>query len=192
MKRVLVIGAFFATVVCGSHIADAGAAGATRQRGTRPERNANDMVTGEANRRRIEEWIGLFNRGDMASAAAFFAEDSLNNGRRVGRVDIRAVLNDIQTRFPDVKLTILNSVVEGDWVVVRCTYSGTHRGVGRLPVDGGMMVGVPATGRSFAVQHLHMFRLENGEIKEHWANRDDLGMIVQLGILPPPVPSAGR
>jgi steroid delta-isomerase-like uncharacterized protein len=150
------------------------------------------MRSNDANRRRIEEFVAVFNRGDMESAAAFFAADALNNGRSVGRAEIRAVLDDIQTRFPDVALTILNAVVEDNWVVVRCTYNGTHRGVGRLPVDGGMMIGVPPTGRAFAVQHLHMFLLEGGEIKEHWANRDDVGMLFQLGILRPPISAPSR
>jgi len=77
-------------------------------------------------------------------------------------------------------------VAEGEWVVLRCTYSGTHRGVGCLPVDGGMLVGVQPTGRSFEVQHIHMFHLPNGMIDEHFANRDNVGMMRQLGLLPPP------
>jgi predicted ester cyclase len=75
------------------------------------------------------------------------------------------------------------SVVEGEWVVVRCTFSGTHRGVGRIAVNGGMLVGVPPTGRHFEVQHIHMYKVPNGEIVEHFANRDDFGMMQQLGLL---------
>ena len=97
---------------------------------------------------------------------------------------MRAVLNDNQSTFPDVQLTIQNSVAEGEWVVVRCTFSGTHRGVGRMPVSGGMLVGVQPTGRHFEVQHIHMYQLRNGKIAEHFANRDDLGMMQQLGLLP--------
>jgi predicted ester cyclase len=82
-------------------------------------------------------------------------------------------------------MTILNSVVEGEWVVVRCTFSGTHRGLGRIPVNGGMLVGVQPTGMRFEVQHIHMYQLRNGKIVEHFANRDDLGMMRQLGLLPP-------
>ena len=59
---------------------------------------------------------------------------------------MRAVLGEIKINFPDARLTTLNSVAEGDWVVVRCTYSGTHRGTSRFPVDGGMLVGVQPTG----------------------------------------------
>jgi hypothetical protein len=43
----------------------------------------------------------------------------------------------------------------------------------------------PATGRSFAVTQTHLFRVTDGKISEHWANRDDLGQAVQLGWVPP-------
>jgi predicted ester cyclase len=58
-----------------------------------------------------------------------------------------------------------------------------------FPVDGGMLVGVQPTGRTFEVQHLHMYRMLDGKIAEHFANRDDVGMMRQLGLLPlPPSP----
>ncbi|HXW91261.1 MAG TPA: ester cyclase [Terriglobales bacterium] len=54
-----------------------------------------------------------------------------------------------------------------------------------FPVDGGMLVGVQPTGRTFEVQHIHMYRVLDGKIAEHFANRDDIGMMRQLGLLPP-------
>jgi predicted ester cyclase len=135
----------------------------------------------------VEEFVTAFNRGDADGAIRPFAENCLNHGRVAGPEGLRAVLNDIWTRFPDVKLTPLTWVVEGEWVVFRGTYAGTHRGTGRLPVDGGMLIGVTPTQRSFAVQHIHMFRVRGGAIVEHWANRDDVGMMRDLGLLPPAI-----
>ncbi|MEV0335061.1 ester cyclase [Nocardia sp. NPDC050717] len=43
----------------------------------------------------------------------------------------------------------------------------------------------PPTGRTFAMTESHWFRMREGKIFEHWANRDDLGMARQLGWLPP-------
>ena len=142
------------------------------------------MDASNANLSLVQQHHEVFNSGDMNAAAEFFAEDSRNHGRQVGRAGVRAVLNDNQSTFPDVQLTIQNSVAEGEWVVVRCTFSGTHRGVGRMPVSGGMLVGVQPTGMHFEVQHIHMYQLRNGKIVEHFANRDDLGMMQQLGLLP--------
>jgi predicted ester cyclase len=87
---------------------------------------------------------------------------------------VRTVLEEIKINFPDAKLTTLNSVAEGEWVVVQFTYSGTHRGTSRFPVDSGMLVGVQPTGRTFEVQHIHMYGVLDGKIAEHFANRDDV------------------
>jgi steroid delta-isomerase-like uncharacterized protein len=144
------------------------------------------MAAAEQNRRVIERWVDSFNRGDIDVVVAMFAENGRNFGRAVGRDGVRAVLVDIYTRFPDVKLEVHEWIAEGERVGFRATYSGTHRGVGRLPVDGGMLIGVPPTNRSFAVLHLHLFHVENGLITEHWGGRDDIGMMRQLGLLPPP------
>jgi predicted ester cyclase len=139
----------------------------------------------ESNRRIAEQLNEAFNRGDLEVAASCFAETVQNHGRKVGRAGVRTVLGEIKTNFPDAKLTTLNSVAEGEWVVVRCTYSGTHRGTSRFPVDGGMLVGVQPTGRTFEVQHIHMYRALDGKIAERFANRDDVGMMRLLGLLPP-------
>jgi steroid delta-isomerase-like uncharacterized protein len=140
----------------------------------------------DANRKLVQQYWDAFNQGDMAAAAEFFAEDTHNHGRPVGRAGLLAVMKDIQETFPDIRFTPLQSMVEGEWVAVRGTFSGTHRGVGRLPVNGGMLVGVPPTGRHFEVQHIHLLQLRGGKIIEHFANRDDLGMMKQLGLLPTP------
>jgi predicted ester cyclase len=144
------------------------------------------LHTTETNRGIAEQFNEAFNRGDLDGAASCFAEDCRNHGRQAGRAGVRTVLGEIKTNFPDARLTTVNSVAEGEWVVVRCTYSGTHRGTSPFPVDGGMLVGVRPTGRSFEVQHIHMYRMLEGKIAEHFANRDDIGMMRQLGLLPPP------
>jgi predicted ester cyclase len=123
-----------------------------------------------------------FDRHDFEAAAALIAPDARNHGEVVGRQGFQFVWNDIATRSPDVKLEILELVASGEWVVTRNRYSGTHLGIGRIPVDGGFLVGVEPTGKSFSVQHIHMYRVQNGLITEHWANRDDILMMEQLGL----------
>jgi predicted ester cyclase len=51
--------------------------------------------------------------------------------------------------------------------------------------DGTMQASFPPTGRRFAVTQSHWFRIKDGKVTEHWANRDDLGMGIQLGWGPP-------
>jgi len=51
--------------------------------------------------------------------------------------------------------------------------------------DGSVDNVFPPTGRTFAMTQSHWFRLEDGRIIEHWANREYLGLARQLGWIPP-------
>lgn len=134
----------------------------------------------EAVRRMTEK----MNRGEWRLAADDFAEDTQNHGEKVGREGVRAVLEDIFTTFPDFRMETLESFAAGDWVSVRYQVTGTHRGVGKIPVNGGMLVGVAPTGKRFSVEHIHMFKFRDGKVIDHYATRDDLGMMQQLGLVP--------
>jgi predicted ester cyclase len=70
-----------------------------------------------------------------------------------------------------------DAVATGDRVVVRLRFSGTQIGE---------VLGVPPTGRTFSIQEIHVYRVAGGLIAEHWAVRDDLGMLQQLGVVPGP------
>src|SRR5262245_30517483 len=123
----------------------------------------------------------------------FFANQVINQGIPVNREMVRAILQDVLTTFPDVKMAPLNIVAEGDWVVAHCMFSGTHKGIGQSHlVHEGLLAGVPPTGKSFKTRHIHMFRMENGLIVEHWAARNDVDMARQLGLLPETAISAAK
>lgn len=148
----------------------------------------HDQTLLDANRATIEQHHAILNNGDMEGAAQFFAPDARNHGYQIGREGVLFVLNDIQRTFPDVRMNIIDLLADGEWVVARCQFSGTHRGVAQFPHHGGLLVGVEPTGRRFEVEHIHMFRMQNGLIIDHHATRDDVGMFQQLGLLPPPPP----
>ena len=67
-------------------------------------------------------------------------------------------------------------VAEDDIVVSRYTTTAT---------DTRGYMGKPPTGRTIRTSAMQMFRFANGKIVESWAARDDLGVLVQLGHLPP-------
>ena len=70
-------------------------------------------------------------------------------------------------------------VAEDDVVVVY----GVREGYWRAASFRGLATPEPG---QIATELAHMFRLEGGRIAEHWAVRDDLGMMQQLGVLPSP------
>jgi hypothetical protein len=51
--------------------------------------------------------------------------------------------------------------------------------------DGEVERAFPPTGRTFATTQSHWLRIADGQVVEHWANRDDMGTAVQLGWIPP-------
>jgi predicted ester cyclase len=88
--------------------------------------------------------------------------------------------------FADLQYDIHHALADGDLVAVNSTMNGRH--VAPWAVyneDGAWDTVFPPTNRTFAMTQSHWFRLEDGLIIEHWANRDDLGMARQLGWLPP-------
>ena len=139
----------------------------------------------EQNKVTIWQMFKAIEQKGFTAQSEFFADQVINHGIPVSREMIRAILQDILTIFPDVKMAPLNIVAEGDWVVARCMFSGTHKGTGQSPLaHEGLLAGVPPTGKSFKTQHIHMFRMVDGLIVEHWSSRNDVGMARQLGLLP--------
>ena len=153
------------------------ASGVSAQTSMTKEEKLNEKV--------IREHHALINAGDITGAAAFYADTVINNGNKVERSRILSIMQDNSRTFPDWKMTIDRLIARGDQVVVLMTVTGTHKAVSQRPVNGGVYLGVPPTGKSFSVLHTHWFVLKNGKIVEHRATRDDLGMSRQLGLLPP-------
>jgi predicted ester cyclase len=122
----------------------------------------------------------LVSEGDAKGAAALYATTSTNHGRLVDREGIAQVLKSVV----EVKeqFTVQEIVGEGDWIACRVVVTGKHTAQPRIPIDGGIHSVVEPTGRTYTIQHMHLFRIVDGLIVEHWANRDDLGAARQLGL----------
>jgi steroid delta-isomerase-like uncharacterized protein len=79
--------------------------------------------------------------------------------------------------FPDGRYSIEDMTAEGDRVVVRHTFRGTHQGDFR---------GIPPTGKQVTTTAIVISCIANGKAIEVWINGDDLGMLQQLGVIPAP------
>jgi predicted ester cyclase len=92
----------------------------------------------------------------------------------------------LRDAYADLRWEIHDVVAEDDTVVLYATMSGRHTGtfVG-YDADGRPEQAFPPTGKPFATTQSHWFRVADGKIIEHWANRDDLGSAKQLGWVPP-------
>jgi predicted ester cyclase len=88
---------------------------------------------------------------------------------------------DVFTTFPDWHMEIVEMIASDDVVVVRARVSGTHKGIGKMTLNG-MPPGAAPTGKRFEVTNMHWYRLRDGLVVDHFANRDDLGMLRQVGL----------
>jgi predicted ester cyclase len=149
-----------------------------------PASHVQQTPVAEKNADIIRRQMDLLNQGKVAEAVENFASDTRNHGVAVGRAGLTRVLGDIHATFPDWKEEIFDLMAFDDEVVVRVLGTGTHLGTGRIPVNGGLLMGVPPTGKRFKVQSIHWYVLKEGLIVEHRASRDDIGMMQQLGLLP--------
>jgi len=139
------------------------------------------MSTSEENKavvRRQEE--ELFTRGTLDAADEIYApgyvgHDPSNPEDIRGLEAAKQAAADYRRAFPDLRVTLEDLIAEGDKVVARLRFRGTHRGE---------LDGIAPTGRRVDCSGIVVSRMEGGKIAEDWANFDDLGMMRQLGVLP--------
>lgn len=121
------------------------------------------------------------NRGEVDAIAELTAPDFFDHDIHVetgipgGPDDLREALIAIRNGFPDIHVTVEDILAEGDKVVVRNTWRGTH--------EGGFN-GIPATGRKVEITGIVIWRITDGMISERWASIDTLGLLRQLGVIP--------
>lgn len=136
-------------------------------------------------RRHFEE---IFNRKNLEVCDEMMAEDYVEHaaapfsesapGRVNGPEAMRQTADWLLAQFPDLHMTIEAMVAEGDTVAVRVVSEGTNLGL----LNGV----VPPTGKRFKASQSHWYRVEDGKLAEHWATREDLPAMLQLGILEAP------
>lgn len=86
--------------------------------------------------------------------------------------------------FSDLRWDVYETVAQDDLVVAYTTMRGRHTGpLTRYSPEGNLVMDVPATGNELAVTQTHWYRYLDGLAVEHWASRDDLGMLRQLGLV---------
>jgi steroid delta-isomerase-like uncharacterized protein len=126
----------------------------------------------------IEE---VLNQGKVDAAGQFFWEDMVEQvplpGQGPGLQGLKDVLRGMSAAFPDMHWTIQEQIAEGDKVLSRFEWTGTHRGI---------FLGVPATNRPVTVWGMVIDRLEGGRIRDTRIIMDTLGLMMQLGVVPPP------
>ena len=118
-------------------------------------------------------------QADDESALDLVAVDFVNHAAGPlgpqGREGLRQILGTIAADLGPVSLDQHHLVAEGDLVAQHLTLHGTHRG-SSMP----LLAGEPATGRPVAWTFMHLWRVADGLVVEHWACRDDMHLLEQV------------
>lgn len=121
-------------------------------------------------RRYLEE---VLNRGNATTVAEVFPDSGfVLNGRLLRPADLAAMRERLLARFPDFRVVIEDQIAEGDKVVTRVTFHGTHSAEYQ---------GIPATGRRVSYDGVAIDRIENGKVIDGWHQADDWALLRQLG-----------
>lgn len=149
--------------------------------------DAMSVEANTANKALVQRFWDSYTRGDADAAAALWADDARNHGWIVGREGIRKVFNDLNSAL-DERVTVHEMIAYGESVACRVAMSGVYRGVPDLPVvHGGFLQGLRPIGAPYSIQQVHLFRIKNGEIAEHWANKDDVGLMQRRAPISQPI-----
>lgn len=105
----------------------------------------------------------------------------------VGKEGLKQAIVRVSAGLADSTMTVEDMIAEDDRVAVRITSRATQVGP---------FMGLPPSGRSYTIGEIHIFRIRDTKVCEHWHEADFLGMMRQLGVLPAPSdgprpPSAG-
>jgi len=135
----------------------------------------------EQNKAVANTFVERINAKDLEGALALidsaYVEHAGGTGVPSGIDAARAWFTLLWAGFPDTHATTHDTIAEGDKVVMRMTSEGTHTGV---------FMGMPPTGKRVTSTFIDIRRIVNGKIVEHWTESDMLGMLQQLGVVPPP------
>jgi steroid delta-isomerase-like uncharacterized protein len=122
-----------------------------------------------------------FNQGDLATIDELIAPDGISHhlswGMPANRMGLKQLIAMLRTAFPDLQCMIEDEIVEGDKIAAHWTMRGTHKG---------LFLGNSPTNKPILVQGLIYARIENNQIIENWTMIDQMGVLQQLGLVPPP------
>ena len=129
-------------------------------------------------RRLVEQVI---NKGPMSAidqyAAPNYVDHAVPPGVPPTLDGFKSFFTAFRAAFPDLHYDINDEIAEGDKVVHRVTGHGTMKGD---------FQGMKATGKTGTWTEMHIVRFQNGKVVEHWANVDQMGMLISVGVMPAP------
>lgn len=133
----------------------------------------------EKNKHAVREFTRIFkNEHNVDGVAHLFDENFVHHfrtGVAPGFAGLRQVGGMMNGAFPDVVVAEEDLIAAGDKVVERSSAAATHKGA---------MMGTAPTNKRIAWSEIHIYRLQDGRIVEHWAEVSMMELLQQIGALP--------
>jgi steroid delta-isomerase-like uncharacterized protein len=118
----------------------------------------------------------VFGNKDLSNLQRYMREDYIQHNPLVpqGLLGFKQFFTDWFAAVPDWQYTVSKIAAEGDTVWVYGTYAGTQKGD---------WLGIPATQKSYQIQAVDIFRVQDGKLAEHWDVIDTYRLFKQLGVI---------
>jgi steroid delta-isomerase-like uncharacterized protein len=139
-------------------------------------------MSAEESKATMHRYLGVFEQGNIDVLDELLAPDYINHTPATpdlptGPEGVKGVVSMFRSAMPDLRVVVEDMIAEGDKVATRYTLEGTHEGE---------LFGVPPTGQRLSIKSFTVERVSEGKIREHWRVSDNLDMMQQLGVIPPP------
>ena len=136
--------------------------------------------TATRNETALAQAVSRWNAGDLDGYLELYDPAIRLHGytpETMDRTEVAQFYAGIYAAFPGCTLTLHETFSDGDRLVCRFTLTGRHEGP---------FLGVPATGRNIALPGITLMHFRDGRCVERWSCADMLGVLVQIGAVPPP------
>jgi len=131
----------------------------------------------------VRQAFERINSGDQSVFDELVAEDYVNHAAGPqGREGWRQTLQHVNHDIRQTGVEVHHLFGDDQFACVHMTMHGVHE-ASTMP----LLTGVPVSGREVTWRYIHIFRVANGQLAEHWAARDDVDLLRQVGAWPPPV-----
>ena len=134
----------------------------------------------EENKAIVRRYVGVHDHKNLEVLDDIVSPDYSYHGpgdvRLNGLADLRQFISQYHTAFPDLNFTVEDMIAEGDKVVTRFKISATHTGE---------LTGTAPTGNQVNATGIFIVRIVDRKVVAEWENFDELGMMQQIGAVPP-------
>ncbi len=124
--------------------------------------------------------LEIMNEGKVEVVDEVMAADAIDHmppapGLPPGREGFKMFVQGFRKAFPDLHYEVISTIAEGDLVATVAHASGTMKGE---------FAGMPPSGKTAKWTEMHVSRVADGKVVEHWGVVDRLGMLEGLGFGP--------